>query len=92
MNGPSVNGSTEGDAPDRRPRITIYPDGPILVRGSADIVLGDDAPLPHRRRVVAICRCGHSASQPWCDGTHKLVWRPGKDSALLRRRELDEES
>ncbi|MFP5283903.1 MAG: CDGSH iron-sulfur domain-containing protein, partial [Actinomycetes bacterium] len=70
----------------------VYPDGPILVRGDADVVLADNTPLPRRRKVVAICRCGHSALQPWCDGTHKLVWKPGRDSALGRRVEAEEDA
>jgi CDGSH-type Zn-finger protein len=32
-----------------------------------------DDEVPVRRRVNAICRCGRSASQPFCDGTHKIV-------------------
>ena len=32
------------------------------------------------RPVSAVCRCGHSAVQPWCDGTHKVV-RPGWEAA-----------
>jgi CDGSH-type Zn-finger protein len=26
-----------------------------------------------RRRVVALCRCGHSQNRPFCDGTHKAI-------------------
>ncbi|MGH2680141.1 MAG: CDGSH iron-sulfur domain-containing protein [Actinomycetota bacterium] len=29
--------------------------------------------MPTRRRVNAICRCGRSGTQPFCDGTHKIV-------------------
>jgi len=25
------------------------------------------------RPVVAVCMCGRSQRQPWCDGTHKAV-------------------
>ena len=58
-------------------RITIYPDGPILVRGTFEITDVDGTPIPTRRRVVALCRCGRSALAPLCDGTHKAVWPPG---------------
>lgn len=51
----------------------MYPNGPILVRGEVEIVDQDGRPLPRRRRVVALCRCGHSAIAPLCDGTHKSV-------------------
>jgi CDGSH-type Zn-finger protein len=55
------------------PRVTItaYPDGPLLVRGEAEIVDADGAPVPRRRRTVALCRCGLSSIKPYCDGTHK---------------------
>jgi hypothetical protein len=63
------------DSP-RASRATIYPDGPILLRGDFEIVDADGTPIPTRRRVVALCRCGRSALAPLCDGTHKAVWPP----------------
>lgn len=60
----------------RTSRATIYPDGPILLRGDFEIVGADGTPIPVRRRVVALCRCGRSALAPLCDGTHKTVWPP----------------
>ena len=58
---------------DRIPTITITPDGPLLVRGAVRIVDADGADVAVRRRVVAICRCGRSSIQPFCDDTHKVV-------------------
>jgi CDGSH-type Zn-finger protein len=75
----------------RRPQITIYPDGPILLRGDVEILTADGSPLPRRRTTIALCRCGHSGMMPLCDGTHKVVWKPGRDSPLARRREAAEE-
>jgi CDGSH-type Zn-finger protein len=54
-------------------QLRVYPNGPILVRGEVEIVGSDGTPVPQRRRVVALCRCGHSALKPLCDGTHKRV-------------------
>jgi CDGSH-type Zn-finger protein len=54
-----------------RPRITAYPDGPLLVRGDVDLRDADGAPIEKRRRTVALCRCGLSTIKPFCDGTHK---------------------
>ena len=39
------------------------------------IIVEDDKGDLHRttRPVSAVCRCGKSAKQPWCDGTHKVI-------------------
>lgn len=54
-----------------RPRITAYPDGPLLVRGDVDLRDAAGDPIEKRRRTVALCRCGLSTIKPFCDGTHK---------------------
>ena len=45
----------------------------MLVFG--DLVIEDAEGEQHRthRPVSAVCRCGKSASAPWCDGTHKAL-------------------
>lgn len=53
--------------------ITVYPDGPLLVRGDVAILTPDGTPVPNARHTVALCRCGKSAIKPWCDGTHKIA-------------------
>lgn len=57
------------------------PGGPLLLRGE-HIVL-DPESNEHRttRPVSAVCRCGFSASQPWCDGTHKVARRRVSDTS-----------
>ena len=63
-------------APDHRPqaRITVYPDGPLIVRG--DVVLEWlDAGVVPTGPTVALCRCGRSALKPLCDGSHKNARR-----------------
>lgn len=61
------------------PDIILCPGGPMLLRG--DHVIEDLDGVPHHttRPVSAVCRCGKSQSQPWCDGTHKMI--PKKMSA-----------
>ncbi|HEV2011420.1 MAG TPA: CDGSH iron-sulfur domain-containing protein [Candidatus Limnocylindria bacterium] len=54
--------------------IEMEPNGPYLVHGPAVIVDADG----HERRVdaghsVKLCRCGHSATKPFCDSTHRTV-------------------
>ncbi|MEP9380815.1 CDGSH iron-sulfur domain-containing protein [Nocardioides sp. KR10-350] len=53
--------------------VIVCPGGPLLLRG--DHVVQDEDGTDHRtkRPVSAVCRCGRSATKPWCDGTHKVV-------------------
>jgi CDGSH-type Zn-finger protein len=77
-------GRPQGRASDRselfpvRPRdeitvVRVTPDGPLLVRGPVRLVDEAGREVATRRRVNALCRCGRSATQPFCDGTHKIV-------------------
>ncbi len=52
-------------------RITVYPDGPLLVRGPIDLQGEDGTEIKVDRPVIALCRCGLSRIRPFCDGTHK---------------------
>ncbi|MDR6691678.1 CDGSH-type Zn-finger protein [Microbacterium sp. 1154] len=56
-----------------RVTVTAYTDGPLLVRGDADILDADGHRVPRTRRTVALCRCGLSTIKPYCDGTHKAA-------------------
>jgi CDGSH-type Zn-finger protein len=50
--------------------VTVYPDGPLVVRGDFE-VRHVDGTIVGTSRVVALCRCGRSALKPLCDGSHK---------------------
>jgi len=63
---------TDIPEPSGSTRITICPDGPLLVRGPVEIVDADGAMVPRNRQIIALCRCGKSRLVPFCDGTHKL--------------------
>ena len=56
-----------------RPDVVVCPGGPLLLRG--DHLVEDAGGEVHRthRPVSAVCRCGKSSVQPWCDGTHKVL-------------------
>jgi CDGSH-type Zn-finger protein len=58
---------------DAETRITPYRNGPYLVRGPFTLVDQDGREIEVKRRVVALCRCGHSRIRPFCDGTHKAT-------------------
>jgi CDGSH-type Zn-finger protein len=51
------------------------PDGPVLIRGDHVVVDEDGEEHRTKRPVSAVCRCGHTATKPWCDGTHKVAVR-----------------
>jgi CDGSH-type Zn-finger protein len=57
--------------------IVVCPAGPLLVRGNVTILDADRQPIPMNRSTIALCRCGKSSIAPLCDGTHKLIRRPG---------------
>ncbi len=51
--------------------IKVLKNGPYVVTGPVQLV--DHTGAAHRveaGKPVALCRCGQSASRPFCDGTH----------------------
>ena len=56
-----------------RPDVVLCPGGPMLLRGDHLVEDADGNVHRTRRPVSAVCRCGKSAIQPWCDGTHKVL-------------------
>lgn len=53
-------------------KVTFFNNGPIRIEGDFEIVdqTGQKFGLGGRTSVT-VCRCGHSANQPFCDGGHK---------------------
>jgi CDGSH-type Zn-finger protein len=53
-------------------KIIVRSDGPLRVEGEIDLVDMEGRPYGLAgRNVISLCRCGHSASKPFCDGSHK---------------------
>ena len=52
-------------------RITVNNNGPLRLEGEFTISdqLGKEFGLAGRK-VISLCRCGHSANKPFCDGQH----------------------
>ncbi len=48
-------------------------DGPFVIEGPFTLLdhQGNPFALPTNKPQVALCRCGHSAQKPFCDGSHK---------------------
>jgi len=57
--------------------IRCRPDGPLVVELPAAVGLrvtdheGVAFALPAGKRAVALCRCGHAKTRPFCDGSHR---------------------
>jgi len=47
--------------------------GPLLVQGKFKLVdhQGNEFEIPEGKDNIALCRCGHSAHKPFCDGNHR---------------------
>jgi CDGSH-type Zn-finger protein len=55
-------------------RVIVRNNGPLRLEG--DITLCDQDGRAFGlagRTVVSLCRCGHSANKPFCDGSHARV-------------------
>jgi CDGSH-type Zn-finger protein len=64
-------------------KVTVKDNGPYRLEG--DITLCDPSGKPFGlggRTGISLCRCGHSANKPFCDGTHAQV---GFDSVCVAR-------
>lgn len=57
------------------PVIRLRENGPLVIELPVKIVdhLGREFTVPVGKPTVALCRCGHSANRPFCDGSHKRV-------------------
>jgi CDGSH-type Zn-finger protein len=76
------------------PRVTISENGPYLVEGDVPLahqhtVTNEEGEslewregeaVPHAHK-FALCRCGQSATKPFCDGTHKRIGFDGTETA-----------
>jgi CDGSH-type Zn-finger protein len=55
-------------------KITVRNDGSLRVEGDFEMVDQDGKPFGlGGRTAVSLCRCGHSATKPFCDGAHKRL-------------------
>jgi CDGSH-type Zn-finger protein len=76
-------------------KITVLPNGPYRVVGATQITQLFIQPneqglswsyhegkiFPLQEEGSSLCRCGHSAHKPYCDGSHRLINFEGRDEA-----------
>jgi len=80
--------------PRGEPRVVVTKNGPYLVSGSVPMarqtIVADQEGGSEQWREshpfapqesYALCRCGHSANKPFCDGTHKKIGFDGTETA-----------
>ena len=56
-----------------KPTIQTRHNGPYLVKGPVRLVDAEGKEFTLTGDPIALCRCGHSANKPFCDGTHGRV-------------------
>lgn len=64
-------------------RIKVVGGGPLQVTGPIQLLDHDGAAIP-TRRVTVLCRCGRSATPPFCDGAHARVEDASSDRSVPR--------
>lgn len=59
--------------------ISTSPDGPLVLKNLQSLTEANGNSFPVNKPTIALCRCGHSNSKPFCDGTHgKVGWTDEK--------------
>jgi CDGSH-type Zn-finger protein len=52
--------------------VSILKDGPIMIKGVFSFT-DSSGNITQGEQELFLCRCGGSASKPWCDKTHKRI-------------------
>lgn len=55
-----------------RVKIFIKPNGSVRINGEVDFVDADGNVIETKSN-FSLCRCGHSATKPFCDGAHRAA-------------------
>lgn len=62
------HGETESMSDKTKIKVTV--NGPLLVTGEVEYLDADGTVIETLAK-AALCRCGHSQSKPFCDGSHR---------------------
>ena len=52
-------------------QIKVIKNGPLVIEGNLRITNENGDINETESKMAALCRCGHSANKPFCDGSHK---------------------
>lgn len=65
---------TDPQQPADKPATTIktVDNGPLQIKGDFQVV-DHEGTVYETRRSAFLCRCGHSSTKPFCDGTHNKI-------------------
>ena len=60
---------------DARGPLTVDPrrNGPLKVTGPLEVIKGGSGKTVRKTERCFLCRCGHSSTKPFCDGTHGKI-------------------
>ena len=61
--------------------ITVRPNGPYKVVGPVRLVDAEGRAFELPEGTLALCRCGHSQTKPFCDKSHRRVGFVADDAA-----------
>lgn len=64
-----MNNSKDKTAEVMETKIEVLENGPLLVYGTLKVT-NKDGSVETKSKTTAFCRCGKSATKPYCDGTH----------------------
>jgi CDGSH-type Zn-finger protein len=54
--------------------VKVLTDGPLMVKGDCEMQDAQGNAMPSKGGdAIFLCRCGNSATKPYCDGAHKKV-------------------
>lgn len=54
-------------------QITVKDSGPFVVKGPMTLTDAEGNDFTIDKEIVALCRCGASTTQPFCNGTHRKI-------------------
>lgn len=64
-------------------KLTIVQNGPIILDTADSVAVTTDGSTEEKSGPLFLCRCGQSATKPFCDGTHRKADFEGSSAELV---------